>query len=89
MEKFEYINNKIILKNEKNKEIGYVLFNLENNIFTIISTFVNDEFKGKGYAKKLMNETERYVKEYNYKLKLECSYSIKYFSNVNDIEIIK
>ena len=89
MNKFNYTNDKIILINEDNNEVGFVLYSLNNNIFTIISTQVYDEYKGKGYAKILMNECERFLKENNYSLKPLCLYAKKYFSLNNDIKIIK
>ena len=55
-------------------EIGYVLFKLSDNKFNILSTIVFDEFKGKGYAKKLMN----YILEYTSKNKYTF-FTSKYF----------
>ena len=49
-------------------EIGYVLFKLSDNKFNILSTIIFDEFKGKGYAKKLMNYILEYSSKNNYEL---------------------
>lgn len=60
-------------------EIGYVLFKLSDNKFIILSTIIFDEFKGKGYAKKLMNYILEYTSKNNYELEYTCSYASNYF----------
>lgn len=60
-------------------EIGYVLFKLSDNKFNILSTIIFDEFKGKGYAKKLMNYILEYSAKNNYELEYTCSYASNYF----------
>lgn len=60
-------------------EIGYVLFKLSDNKFNILSTIIFDEFKGKGYAKKLMNYILEYTSKNNYELEYTCSYASNYF----------
>ena len=49
-------------------EIGYVLFKLSDNKFNILSTIIFDEFKGKGYAKKLINYILEYTSKNNYEI---------------------
>lgn len=75
------INNKKIKLFVDEIEVGYVLFKLENNKFNILSTIVYDEFKGKGYAKKLMNFILEYTSNNNYELEYTCSYANNYFKN--------
>lgn len=60
-------------------EIGYVLFKLSDNKFNILSTIIFDEFKGNGYAKKLMNYILEYSSKNNYELEYTCSYASNYF----------
>ncbi|MDY4936637.1 MAG: GNAT family N-acetyltransferase [Candidatus Onthovivens sp.] len=60
-------------------EIGYVLFKLSDNKFIILSTIIFDEFKGRGYAKKLMNYILEYTSKNNYELEYTCSYASNYF----------
>lgn len=60
-------------------EIGYVLFKLSDNKFSILSTIIFNEFKGKGYAKKLMNYILEYTSKNNYELEYTCSYASNYF----------
>ena len=88
MEKFVIKDSKIILL-DGDLEIGFIKFELDNNVFKIISTVVNDAYQGRGYAKTLMKECERYVRSNNYKVEPICSYAKKYFTNILDLDIIK
>ena len=88
MEKFVIKDSKIILL-DGDLEIGFIKFELDNNVFKIISTVVNEAYQGKGYAKTLMKECERYVRSNNYKVEPICSYAKKYFTNILDLDIIK
>ena len=88
MEKFVIKDSKIILLDGES-EIGFIKFEVENDILKIISTVVYDAYQGKGYAKTLMKECERYVREKGYKVEPICSYAKKYFTNILDLDIIK
>ena len=88
MEKFVIKDSKIILLDGES-EIGFIKFEVENDVLKIISTVVCDAYQGKGYAKILMKECERYVRENGYKVEPICSYAKKYFSNISDLDIIK
>ena len=88
MEKFVIKDSKIILL-DGDLEIGFIKFELDNNVFKIISTVVNEAYQGRGYAKTLMKECERYVREKGYKVEPICSYAKKYFTNVSDLDIIE
>ena len=88
MEKFVIKDSKIILLDGES-EIGFIKFEVENDILKIISTVVCDAYQGKGYAKTLMKECERYVREKGYKVEPICSYAKKYFTNILDLDIIK
>lgn len=82
MEEFKYLEDKISLINE-NEEIGYVKYNIHDDFFVLLSTVINEKYRGKGYAKKLMEETESFIKKNNYRLIIKCSYAFKYFSKSN------
>ncbi len=88
MEKFIIKDSKIILLDESQNEIGFIKFELENNVLKIISTVVNETYQGKGYAKTLIKECEKYVRNNKYKVEPICSYAKKYFSNITDLDII-
>lgn len=88
MEKFIIKDFKIILLDEEN-EIGFIKFEVENNVLKIISTVVHDAYQGKGYAKILMKECEKYIRSNNFKVEPICSYAKKYFLNVKDLDIIE
>lgn len=79
---FVYEENKIILKNIDNIDIGSIKFlKIDNNILDIISTKVDPIFRDKGFAKILIEEYVRFLERNNYKTNLTCSYAINYFSN--------
>ena len=88
MEKFVIKDSKIILLDGES-EIGFIKFEVENDVLKIISTVVYDAYQGKGYAKTLMKECERYVREKGYKVEPICSYAKKYFTNILDLDIIE
>ena len=49
MEKFVIKDSKIILLDGES-EIGFIKFELDNNVFKIISTVVSDAYQGRGYV---------------------------------------
>lgn len=88
MEKFIIKDSKIILLDENENEVGFIKFDIENDVLEIISTVVNESYQGKGYAKTLMKECEKYIRNNNYKVKPTCSYAKKYFTSIVDLDII-
>ncbi len=89
MEKVVIKDSKIILLDENENEIGFIKFEIFNDVLDVISTVVNENYQGKGYAKILMKECEKYIRNNNYKVKATCSYAKKYFSNITDLDIIE
>lgn len=87
MEEFKYIEDKISLRNE-DEEIGYVKYNIRDDFFVLLSTVINEKYRGKGYGKKLMEETESFIRKNNYRLIIKCSYAFKYFSKSNKEDIV-
>lgn len=61
-------------------EVGYVLFKISQDKFNILSTNVYEQFKGKGYAKKLMNYILEYTTKNKLVLEYTCSYANNYFN---------
>lgn len=72
-------DNSIILIDELKKEVGYVSFEISNNILDIMHTVVKEEYQGKGYASLLIKEVIEYAKKNNYYLHPKCSYAVNYF----------
>lgn len=70
-----YIND-----NEGNM-VAYVTFPFdEDGIVNINRTFVDGSLRGMGIAKKLMDACYQIIKEKGYKVRITCSYAVKYFS---------
>ena len=80
--KFELESNTLNAIEEENI-VGYIDFELENNILNVTHTFVDPSQRGKGLAKLMMNEIYNYSKKNNYQIKASCSYAIKYLENLN------
>lgn len=58
---------------KKYKDIGYIEYTLNQNVITITSVFVNENFRGKGIANKLMEDFCNEFKKY--KIVATCSYA--------------
>lgn len=80
--RFELENNTLnAIENEN--IVGYIDFELEDNVLNVIHTFVDSSQRGKGLAKKMMDEIYNYSLNNNYKIKASCSYAIKYLEDLN------
>lgn len=59
-----------------NKVAGKITFSeVASNTYSIDSTFVHEEYRGKGYADLLMQEAYKYLTSKNYKITASCSYA--------------
>ena len=55
--------NKIVVLNEQQKEIAYIIFpKLENNLVTLKSTYVDETLRGKGIKKFVKKREREHVK---------------------------
>ncbi len=72
-------NNTIVCEDD-DKEVGYILYTLENNVLDIKSTFVDPAYRGNGYADDLTNAAIKYAKENGHELRATCSYAVKKLS---------
>jgi len=82
MEKIQISDQKLVLLTENDEEIGFVKFTIDDKTLHLKSTVVHEAFQGKGYAKRLMQEIEKFITEKHYALVAECSYAVKYFGKV-------
>lgn len=59
---------------EEEVQMGRLHYNRHDGVLTVTSTFVEDEFKGKGIARQLVNAVVALARENNQKIKPLCSY---------------
>lgn len=78
--KFEKDKNKIVAISN-NKKVGVCSFIIDDNILNIISTKVDDNYRGQDIAKKLVYSAMEYVNREHMHLKADCSYA----NNVIDL----
>ena len=64
---------------ENNIKCGYLIFEIKDNTLDILSTVVEEEYRGKGIASKLMEYIYNYSVENSYNIKCTCSYAKKWF----------
>lgn len=77
---FEFLNNKILAKQE-NKMIGYVQLGAQTkNVYRVLSVFVEPDFRGQGIAGQLMQHTVEWARQNNAKLVPVCSFAVAFFS---------
>lgn len=87
--KFIYEERKLKLINEeKGEEIGYISFTKKENLLIIISTVVDEKYRGQGFASKLIKEILEYAKNNNLKVKPLCSFVFHYLEKHSEYKDI-
>lgn len=80
MSEFEKRDYSFIKNNEAGEKIAHILFpKVEEGVFEVKSTFVDESLRGQGTADKLMREVVNLAKEENAKIIPTCSYAQKWF----------
>ena len=75
-----YESERIYLKDEEDKIVGYVLFpKIEENVVEITKTFVSETLRGQGIANELMKRLVKYLEKNNLKCTPSCSYAVIWF----------
>ena len=69
-------NNKFVIEGE-GKDKGYASYTVDNGALNINSTFVDSHYRGKGYARDLVDADVEYAKSKDLKLAPTCSYAVK------------
>ncbi len=74
-------DNRIYLENESKKTIAEVTFyEIEDGIYNIDHTFVDDSLRGDGIGSKLVEEAVNMIKAKGYKVKATCPFASKWLS---------
>ncbi|MGQ4833899.1 MAG: GNAT family N-acetyltransferase [Candidatus Asgardarchaeia archaeon] len=58
---------------------AYLKYSINGNVMSLDSTYTPEEFRGRGIAKRLMEEAIKYAKENGLKIKPVCSYAVHFF----------
>lgn len=64
--------------------LGEITWVLRDNTMVMDHTYVSNELRGQGVAKKLLDEAAKYAREHNYKMKAVCSYVVTAFDRYDD-----
>lgn len=81
---FQYEDLKIYAKDDQDKVIASVTWQLKDNIAVVDSTFVDESLRGQGVASKLMQEAVKYFREKGYQTYGTCSYADVWYQKNQD-----
>ncbi len=77
---FIHEDNRIYLKDDNNHMTAVVTFpKVQDHVVNVDHTYVDSSLRGQGIAGKLMEELIAHLQENNLKVKLSCSYAVKWF----------
>lgn len=71
--------NKFYIGNSETEFIAEITYELEGNVMIVDHTFVGEELRGQGIARKLLDRLLEYAKENNYKIYPVCPYVVTMF----------
>ena len=72
---FQHEDLKIYVKDEQDKVISLVTWQLKGEVAVVDHTFVDESLRGQGVASKLMKEAVNHFREKGYKTYGTCSYA--------------
>ena len=58
-------------------EKGALTYSIENNVMIMSSTYVDPQYRGHQYARKLVDAGVKFAKEQQIKINPTCSYALK------------
>ncbi|MEE1131797.1 MAG: GNAT family N-acetyltransferase [Caryophanon sp.] len=69
--------------------LGEITWVLRDDTMVMDHTYVSNELRGQGVAKKLLDEAAKYAREHNYKMKAVCSYVVTAFDRYDDYKDVQ
>jgi len=76
---FKEEENRIYIENSNGDVIAEIEFEeIEDGVYNIFHTFVDESLRGQGIASKLVEKTVNYIKSKNGKVEATCSYAKKW-----------
>ncbi|MBS7344096.1 MAG: N-acetyltransferase [Caryophanon sp.] len=82
-------DEKAIEYTQDGRMLGEITWFLRDQTMVMDHTYVSNELRGQGIAKKLLDEAASYAREHNYKMQAVCSYVVTAFDRYDDYEDIK
>ena len=76
--KIEHKDKKFTLYDDQ-KEVGYVVYEIIDNVMYINGTVVDPEYRGQGLAKDIVLETVKYARKNQIQVIPKCSYVVDMF----------
>lgn len=71
------------------KTMAEITWTLLGDVMVMDHTFVSEELRGGGVAKKLLDRAADYAREHNYKMEAVCSYVVTAFNRYDEYNDVK
>jgi len=71
------------------RKLGEITWYEKDGVMQMNHTFVSDELRGQGVAKKLLDQSAEYARNNNLKMDPICSYVVSAFEKSNEYDDIK
>lgn len=71
------------------RKLGEITWYEKDGVMKMNHTFVSDELRGQGVAKKLLDQSAKYARNNNMKMDPICSYVVSAFEKSNEYDDIK
>lgn len=81
--------NKAIHCLVEDRQLGEITWFEEGGVMKMNHTFVSDELRGQGVAKKLLDQSAEYARNNGLKMYPVCSYVVSAFDKSNEYDDIK
>ena len=82
-------DEKAIEYEQDGRTLGEITWFLRENTMVMDHTYVSNELRGQGVAKKLLDEAAEYARQHDYKMQPVCSYVVTAFERYDDYEDLK
>ena len=71
------------------QKLGEITWEQVDGVMHMNHTFVSDQLRGQGVAKKLLDEAVKYARENSFKMKPICSYVVAAFEKSDEYNDVK
>ena len=74
---------------QNGNKLAEIEWNLRNGIMDMTHTYVSNELRGQGMAKKLLDQAANYARENHFKMNPICSYVVAAFEKSSEYDDVK